>query len=233
MTTPSPIIQIAGVRSLEEALMLAECGVTDLGFPLKLAVHAEDMDESGCAAAITKLPPGVRPVLITYLTNPAEIIALCDRIGVARVQLHADLAAENIAQLKLLRPDISIIKSLVVREGGRRELMRAAKRFEPLVDAFLTDTFDPATGATGATGLVHDWDVSRELARACSRPLILAGGLAPDNVRRAIHAVRPAGVDAHSGLEGPGGFKDQEACKEFVDQARAGFADIDRRMRCG
>jgi phosphoribosylanthranilate isomerase len=224
------IIQIAGVRSLSEARMLAECGATDLGFPLKLAVHAEDMDENGCAAVIAKLPPSVRPVLITYVTDPVEIIALCDHIGVTRVQLHADLPVENIIKLKNLRPNISIIKSLVVRAGGQEALFRAAGMFDPVVDAFLTDTFDPGTGATGATGLVHDWGISRELVKACSKPLILAGGLHPDNVREAIQAVRPAGVDAHSGLEGPDGFKDPGLCRDFVNQARAGFADIDPHM---
>ena len=67
----------------------------------------------------------------------------------------------------------------------------------PYVDAYITDTFDPQTGAAGATGKTHDWRVSKECVRQSPRPVILAGGLHPANVRDAILAVRPAGVDAH------------------------------------
>jgi phosphoribosylanthranilate isomerase len=97
----------------------------------------------------------------------------------------------------------------------------------------LTDTFDASTGASGATGKTHDWSISRELAEISPRPLILAGGLDPGNVREAVNQVRPAGVDAHSGLEGPGGRKDRELVQAFVRQALAGFAGIDRLFGCG
>jgi phosphoribosylanthranilate isomerase len=66
----------------------------------------------------------------------------------------------------------------------------------PFVDAFITDTFDPKTGASGATGKTHDWRVSRRLVELADRPIILAGGLTPENVKRAILEVRPAGVDS-------------------------------------
>jgi len=95
----------------------------------------------------------------------------------------------------------------------------------PFVDAFLTDTFDPQSGRSGATGKIHDWEVSRRLAEISPRPLILAGGLNPGNVREAIRRVQPAGVDAHTGLEGPAGRKDAARVAAFVAEARAGFAE--------
>jgi len=224
----APIIQIAGVKSLDEALMLAGCGVTDLGFPLRLDVHQEDMNDEACARVVEQLPQSVRPVLITYLTDPGEIIALCDRLGVARVQLHAGIGVDALSRLKSLRPDLSVIKSIVVGKGARSEVLRTARELAPHAGALLTDTFDPATGASGATGKIHDWAVSRELAESIDIPLILAGGLNPDNVRRAVMEVRPAGVDAHTGVEGPDGLKDQRLCRRFVAEALAAFADIDR-----
>src|SRR5438034_3926177 len=90
----------------------------------------------------------------------------------------------------------------------------------------ITDTYTPATGAKGATGMVHDWDVSAELVRLSPRPLMLAGGLGPDNVAEAIERVRPAAVDAHTNLEDASGRKDRLKVRRFVAEARRAFAGI-------
>jgi phosphoribosylanthranilate isomerase len=74
-------------------------------------------------------------------------------------------------------------------------------KLSPFVDAFITDTFDPRTGASGATGKTHDWRVSRRLVEISARPVILAGSLTPENVTRAILEVRRAGVDSHTDVE--------------------------------
>jgi phosphoribosylanthranilate isomerase len=105
-------------------------------------------------------------------------------------------------------------------------LIDEVQRYGPSVDAFITDTFDPTTGASGATGRVHDWDISRRLVEVSNTPVILAGGLTAKNVRRAIHAVRPAGVDVHTGIEGRDGRKRHDLTKRFVQEAQAGFSEI-------
>ncbi len=104
--------------------------------------------------------------------------------------------------------------------GHDAGLLPLARAFAPSVDAFITDSFDPASGACGATGRVHDWAVSRMLAQSAGRPLILAGGLGPDNLAAAVAAVRPFGVDAHTGLEAPDGSKDPALCRRFASLAR-------------
>src|SRR4030095_10716833 len=94
----------------------------------------------------------------------------------------------------------------------------------PFVDAFITDTFDPKTGASGATGKTHDWRVSRRLVELADRPIILAGGLTPDNVKRAILEVRPAGVDSHTGVEDSTSRKSREKVKKFFSENNYAFA---------
>ncbi len=96
----------------------------------------------------------------------------------------------------------------------------------PFVDAFITDTFDPKTGASGATGKTHDWRVSRRLVELADRPVILAGGLTPENVKRAILEVRPAGVDSHTGVEDTSGRKSREKVRKFLSEAYEGFAIV-------
>ncbi len=224
MAFGSPIVQIAGVIDQAEAAMLVAAGVDWLGFPFRLTVHREDLTEAAAARIVRGLPPPHEGVLITYLDRAAEILALCRELSVRKVQIHGDIALPELAALRAGDPGLFVMKSLIVRPGGGEELAREAARFRPLVDAFLTDTYDPATGATGATGKTHDWAVSRRLVEVAERPVILAGGLNPGNVARAIREVRPAGVDVHTGVEGPDGRKDRGLVEAFVREARKAFA---------
>ena len=217
------IIQVAGVRDWAEAEMLLREGVRCFGFPLRLAVHKEDLTEAAAAAVIRRLPRDADSVLITYLDAAKDVVEFSDFLGVNAVQLHGDIAVAEFARLRQMRPGLALIKSLVVRAGNLPELRKAAEEFGPWADAFITDTFDPATGACGATGRTHDWSVSRELVRSSQRPVILAGGLTPENVAEAIAAVRPAGVDTHTGVEDATGAKDPILVRQFVKQAQAGF----------
>lgn len=230
MSSSTEMIQVAGVWNAVEAHMLAACGVTHVGLPLRLAVHRPDVTDEQArnivAALSGVLVAGrqVETVLITYLEDAAEAVGLSRYLGVSGIQLHGRMPLAQVARLREAAPDLYIIKSLVVGQGGEAELLAQGREHAPYVDAYLTDSFDPASGATGATGKVHDWTVSRRLAQMLPRPLILAGGLTPDNVARAIAATRPAGVDAHTGLEDASGRKDEALVRRFVAEARRAFA---------
>jgi phosphoribosylanthranilate isomerase len=219
-------IQIAGIADAEEARLLVGCGVDFLGFPFRLDLHREDCSEEEAARIVKALPARVEAVLITYLADPREIGALARALGVRWVQLHGNVEPEAVAELRGVAPGLCLAKSLVVRGGDAVALREAVGRYAPHVDAFLTDSFDPATGASGATGRTHDWGTSRELASHSPHPLVLAGGLTPANVRRAILEVRPAAVDAHTGVEGPDGRKRPELVRRFVAEAREGFSRV-------
>ena len=224
----SGCIQIAGVHDANEARLLARCGVHAVGLPLRLPVNAEDLEEAAAARLVAGLPPIITPVVITYMDDADEADAFCTMLGVRHLQLHGTIRGDEMARLRRLRPDLYIIKSLVVRTRGKGDngdaLIRDVQAFAPHVDAFITDTFDPETGASGATGKTHDWAVSAALVHCSPRPVILAGGLHPENVRDAVLRVRPAGVDAPTGVVGPRGRKAEGHVERFVAEARAGFA---------
>lgn len=217
-------IHVAGIIDFEEAEMLIDCGVEYLGFPLVLGYHREDLGVEEAAAIVTKLRGRASFFLITYLDTAPAIINLCHRLGVGTVQLHAATGVAELERLREAWPKLRIIKSLVVRGDNLHTLIANVKCLAPWVDAFITDTFDPVTGATGATGKTHDWAVSRRLVSLSPKPVILAGGLNADNVRAAIATVRPAGVDVHTGIEGRDGRKRYDLTKRFVAEAQAGFA---------
>jgi phosphoribosylanthranilate isomerase len=220
------IVQIAGVADEAEAMMLVEAGVHQIGFPLGLTVHKEDMPAEDAAKIIRLLPPPAAAVLITYLNMAEKILDLCKKIGARKVQLHGGITLAEIIRLKSLAPDLTVIKSLIVESNNLAELKSSVGKFSFHCDAFITDTYDPVTGACGATGKTHDWDISRRLVDISPSPVMLAGGLKPENVRKAIAHVRPAGVDAHTGVEVSDGRKDAVLVRAFVREALAAFADM-------
>ncbi|CCQ13973.1 N-(5'-phosphoribosyl)anthranilate isomerase [Rhodococcus sp. AW25M09] len=220
------LVQVAGIIDEAEAQMLCNAGVDWLGFPLRLPSGKDDITELDAAKAIAGLPAPHQGVLISYLTDAAEVAGFCRELGVRAVQLHGDVEDEQLRILKDIAPELYVLKSLVVRSDNAKELLAQVDRTADVVDMFITDTFDPRTGAKGATGLLHDWSVSAELVERSPKPLMMAGGLSPDNVADAIRQVRPAAVDAHSLLEGADGRKDAVKVRDFVTRARDAFAEF-------
>ncbi|MCF3961012.1 phosphoribosylanthranilate isomerase [Streptomyces fuscigenes] len=226
MVTVNKLVQVAGIIDAEEADMVIEEGADWIGFALRLPSGKDDIPEQDAAAIIKGLEAPHAGVLISYLTDADEISEFCGELGVVAVQLHGDVEVAQLSRLKEIRPDLFVLKSLVVKEGNTEELLELVDATHPYVDMYITDTFDPKTGAKGATGLTHDWSVSAALVRRSPKPLMMAGGLRPENVGDAIRAVRPAAVDAHSGLEGPDGRKDRAKVATFVAEARKAFDEI-------
>ncbi|MFC4148136.1 hypothetical protein ACFO0M_17930 [Micromonospora mangrovi] len=223
------LIQVAGIIDQDEADMICEEGAEWLGFALRLPAKNEDLSEAEAAAIVKAIQPRHRGVLITYLTEAEEIKEFCAQLGVTAVQLHGDVAPTQLRQLRHIAPELTVLKSLVVKADNIDELVKIVDESAEWVDMYITDTFNPATGAKGATGLVHDWSISAELVRVAPKPLMLAGGLNPDNVAAAIAEVRPAAVDAHTGLEDSHGRKDRQKVRQFVSAARQAFAALTER----
>lgn len=222
-------VQIAGVKSPEEACLLEHLGVDLIGFPLRLGYHTPDIDEDTAREIILKLQDPSKAVLITYIETAREASELCEFIHASIIQLHGEISPLEVQRLREQRPELSIIKSLIVRpehEGDLGPLLEYARTYERWVDAFITDTFDPKTGACGATGLTHSWKISGALRQVLTKPLIMAGGLRPANVYDAITQVQPAGVDSHTGVEDEHGNKDPELVERFLSEAQRGFDDL-------
>ncbi|MDH6122302.1 phosphoribosylanthranilate isomerase [Kitasatospora sp. GAS204A] len=226
MTTVNKLVQVAGIIDADEAEMVIGEGADWIGFALRLPSGRDDIAEQDAALIIKGLEAPHAGVLISYLTDAQEVSDFCSELGVVAVQLHGEVATEQLSRLKELRPELFVLKSLVVKADNLDELLQLVDDTHPFVDMYITDTFDPKTGAKGATGLTHDWNVSAELVRRSPKPLMLAGGLNPENVADAIRAVRPAAIDAHTGLEGPDGRKDRAKVVKFIAEARGAFAEI-------
>jgi len=225
------LIQVAGIIDSVEARMLIKSGVNYLGFPLRLTVHKEDISEEEAGKIIRSLKPPCFGVLITYLKRADDILNFCHQLGACMVQLHGDVSPDELANLRKLDSKLYIIKSLIVKDNNLSELEAQLSDHCPYADAIITDTYDPETGACGATGKTHSWDISRRLVSISPKPVILAGGLNPDNVREAIQYVRPAGVDVHTGVESSNGRKDPHLVRKLVAEARDAFAKVTHSVK--
>lgn len=220
-------VQIAGVRDRAEVEILARAGVEWIGIPLRLDVNSEDVTDADARKLVAECRClNVTFVLITYLRRAADILSLTRFLGVTHVQLHGAIQPDDIMAVRAGMPGACIIKSLVIRADNEPALRHDVRMLAAHVDAFITDTFDTRTGASGATGRIHDWNVSRRLVELSPKPIILAGGLSAENVADAIATVRPAGVDAHTGVEGADGRKDADKVARFVEAARNAFEQI-------
>ena len=227
MSLPFPDVQVAGISDMEEAEMLISCGVKFLGFPLRLPVHKEDISEEDAKRVISQFPSGVYGILITYLDKAKDVIALSDYLGVRHIQLHGKIDIGEVYKIKEARPDTFLIKSLIVKKTLYDELLEEINLYEEIVDAFITDTHDPNTGADGATGLTHDWEISRKIVKLSKRPVILAGGLDHSNVQAAISYVKPSGVDSHTGVEDASSRKNQCKVTDFLSRAKSAFGEAE------
>ena len=219
-------IQVAGVIDQQEADMLIGCGVNFLGFPLRLPVNKEDLTEDGVKEIIHNLSPPHYGIVISYSSTAEEAMELCTKVGVNIIQLHGPITIEELVKLKSLKPEIQIIKSLVINNDNVLQLLNIMSRLEIYVDAFITDTYDPKTGASGATGKTHDWEISKKFVELSSKPVVLAGGLNPENVYDAILRVKPAGVDVHTGVENSSGRKERQLVRKFFEQSKNAFEFI-------
>ena len=212
-------IQVAGVIDIAEAEMLLKNGVKYIGFPLRLDYHKEDLSEEEAAGIIKFLQPEAHAVLITYEKEAARLNQMVKSLGVKILQIHGEITVAELSKLKDLNPETILLKSLVVGTINKTKLKAIINDSSEFIDAYITDSFDPLTGARGATGKTHDWSVSRELVEYSPKPVILAGGLNPSNVSEAISEVKPAGVDVHTGVEDSTGRKCEKLIIEFVNNA--------------
>lgn len=221
--TPDRFIQVAGIHGIDEALMIAQCGVGWIGFPLRLDINDEDMSDEEVKELIPLLPESVNPVLITYLDKAEEVLELAAYLDLHWVQLHGPIEVSEIEKLKSNSPEMVIIKSIIIGKFDFDTLMNIINDYSLFSDYFITDTYDETTGAIGATGKTHDWNQSKRIVEASPLPVILAGGLNPENVCSAIRQVRPFGVDVHSGVEDENEMKSRALLEKFVSEAMKGF----------
>jgi len=162
-------------------------------------------------------------VALSLSTQPERVAETVSTVEPHVVHLARAVDGLGLDHVTRLRDDLAPIELMVTIPVRGPDAVATARAFAPVSDYLLLDSTDPRSGTVGATGLTHDWSVSRQIVAAVDTPVILAGGLGPDNVREAIDQVRPAGVDSETrtSTDADRRRKDAERVRRFIERARA------------
>ena len=212
-------VKICGIRRQEDALIAAQLGADAIGLLVGQKHNSPDFVSVTVARDISRaLPLSVEAVLVTHIKEIDELERLLQQSEITTIQLHSEIAPSSVEGLRGRLPHLKIFKSASVISA---DSVAYPEAFEKLVDGFVLDSINVATGQVGGTGKTHDWSVSRQIVmRYPEVPIILAGGLNSENVRSAIEYVHPFGVDVNSGTKAADGFKDPRKMEAFIAQAK-------------
>ena len=214
-------IKICGITNVDDALSAARAGADAIG--LNFYTRSPRCVGPDAARRIVEaLPAGLVKVGL-FVNSPADAVCrLFDDLQLDLIQLHGDEPPEFLPQLGG-RPVMRVFR--IGPEGLRpiTDYLDRCRALDALPGLVLLDAL--VAGEYGGTGKTADWAAAKQYAAQPNvPPLILAGGLTPQNVADAIQSVRPAGVDVASGVESHPGRKDPAAIVAFVQAARTAFA---------
>ncbi|HEY6804196.1 MAG TPA: phosphoribosylanthranilate isomerase [Pyrinomonadaceae bacterium] len=215
--TLRPRVKICCIASIAEAWLAIDHGASAIGLVSAMPSGPGPIPEELIAEIATIVPPGVASFLLTCKQDVASIIEQQRRLKTNTIQICDRLEEGTYEELRQSLPGISLVQ--VIHVTGP-ESVDEAQAIAPHVDAILLDSGNQSLSVKelGGTGRTHDWSLSRTIRESISVPLYLAGGLNPGNVREAIAAVGPFGVDVCSGLR-TDGMLDENKLKAFFAAA--------------
>ncbi|MCX7716010.1 MAG: phosphoribosylanthranilate isomerase [Endomicrobia bacterium] len=209
-------VKICGFKRKEDILQAVYEGVDAVGFIIGVTHKTEDALNINQAIELVKfIPSVVLSVMVTHFTNSFSVLSVAEALRPKAIQLQGDISVTDIVIIRDRIPEVKIIKAIHVVDANS---INDAKHYEEYVDYILLDS--KTKDRIGGTGKTHDWSISAQIVERIKKPVILAGGLNPENVADAIMQVKPFGVDVNSGTKGQDGFKDYQKIKQFIKNAK-------------
>ena len=223
-------IKICGNTNPIDLAHAIACGADAVGFITDVPVRSpRKIDTETAKELVKQVPVFVDSVLVIMPDDLGSAMALIRKTRPTCVQIHNDLTISELAEIS---KTVKLIKTIAVPEdapsGITDHIISRIDALTGIADAILLDTSTRSRTSTGAnsgdgggdsegggTGKVHDWRISAEIVKRSVLPIILAGGLTPDNVSDAIRKVHPYAVDTASGVE-TDGKRDPDKVRRFI-----------------
>lgn len=202
-------IKVCGITSAEDAKEAIRIGVDAIGF-IFVESSPRFISPEKAKEIVTQLPPFIHYVGVFVDKDPVEIQEIIEYCGLSYVQLHGSEDAEYCQKLAQAATPCKLIKAFRV---GSQAVAADFTPYEDSVKGFLLDTY--MEGQEGGTGRPFDWSIIESLK--LQLPVILAGGLKPENVAEAIRVVKPFAIDLNSGVEEEPGKKDLIKLRNVVE----------------
>ncbi|MEM0035812.1 MAG: phosphoribosylanthranilate isomerase [Candidatus Korarchaeum sp.] len=206
-------VKVCGLKREEDLRTACGLGADMVGFVVEVPSSPRSLSLDEAARLIKLVPDDVISVIVVVSHDLERVSRAYNTLKPDLIQIHGPL---DIKRFKEEAPEAFIVKALGVSSA---QVIEEALSSYYLVNGFLADS--PHPEKHGGTGLVHNWDLSKILKEAVyPKPLILAGGLNPENVERAVRYVKPYAVDVSSGIESSPGSKDPEKLRVFIRKAK-------------
>lgn len=245
------IVQIYEIQTPREAEIMVELGVDHVGSVLLSAEYCSDdrlretvrrVQATGRKSSLIPLFGELDAISVAVDFYQPDILHLCETLPASIEERRKTDKILNLQRsIKERFPEMEIMRAIPIGRNGQGDVVPSlayGTLFEPWSDWFLTDTLlsndhiatdqeQPVKGYVGITGQICDWEIAAKLVRQSRIPVILAGGIGPDNVAHGITRVSPAGVDSctlTNAVDANGHFqrfqKDPESVKTMIRNAR-------------
>ena len=204
-------VKVCGITRLEDALFVCQSGADAVGFIIypksKRFIKAKEVRK-----ITSQLPPFITKVGVFVNEDPRDVLEILSYAHLDFAQLHGDETPQECEYIGANR----VIKVFRLRN---EEEIEKIKPYIGKVRAILLDTYD--SKVYGGTGKPFNWEIAIKVKETFPEvPLILSGGLNPENVGRAVKTVKPYAVDVSSGVETEPGIKDRDRVKAFIKTAK-------------
>ena len=196
-------IKICGITNTEDALWAVGLKVDALGFIF--AESPRRVEPEIVQEIVELLPPFISSVGVFVNEDRKKVEEIAEGCGLTTLQFHGQESPSYCEKFKQ-----KVVKALRIEN---KDILKKAAQYQNKVDAYLLDTYSPSK--YGGTGKTFDWRIAKEI-KEFGLPIILSGGLNPENIREAISEVEPYGVDVSSGVEERPGKKNLEKLINFV-----------------
>jgi len=208
-------VKICGITREEDLAVAVDAGADAAGFIVGIPSSPRNLTLEKAERLVRQVPVFVDSVVVTVPDSIDSLVKIYDTLRPTAIQIHGEKPFEASAIREKIR-DARLIKTLYMKTGNATaDVIKDSKSF----DAILLDSF--THGQYGGTGMIHDWKLSRQIKQIIEpTPLILAGGLKPENVKEAILTVQPYAVDVASGVELRPAVKDPEKVLAFIKNAK-------------
>jgi phosphoribosylanthranilate isomerase len=207
-------VKICGITSEKDLSVAVEAGADALGFVVDVPSSPRNLSIKRAEELMKLVPIFTERVAVTVPSNSTALKMMCKQLKPDALQVHGEFS-RNVQAFRKSLPNTRLIRGLHVRG----EISKVGLESLKLFDGLLLDSY--VKGKYGGTGVIHNWELSKRVRELIDPiPLILAGGLTPDNIKKAIRIVQPYAVDVSSGVETSLGVKDPKKIVEFIEKVK-------------
>ena len=230
-------VKICGIQNEHDLDTAVRAGADAIGFMVGQIHKSTRFILPSTAARLGKrLPPYISPVIVTHLTDAESIMDIISHSSIYTVQLHG-CSFEEMAKLRQMMPENGkIILAAYLDDEGK---VPDIQEFYPYISAVMLDCYnlEPAFIGLEEPRKEYRWNAAAEFTASCPLPVIIGGGLTPENVTEAVKTIRPFGVDSCAGTKGGPDSTDpdetsREKCRSFVRNAKSAAFDITPAGTC-